>query len=429
MAAQRADLSFLAVVVIGLALAGTTPAVGRGGAPKPPPFSASRYVRWDFLAPDLIRERSSASAASAPDQMTLRVWSADGQLHERFRGPDVDVRVLGAEGLLLVRDREHRAWRLESWLTGQTLTISFEIASEDNPWVCATRDLRLVVVENRVDREQTSLTFYINGRQAASHDLPTTPWSSHSQMSEDGYVALLTGPRELASVAPAQLILFDPSGGIRWRTDLAGGEGRLGPGGIWPAADGRGVLCADYLPGGGNGGSRVFQLFDADGRPRPALRFDEATELRTWVGATTTALFESKREVATPGHTLTLADCTQGRIMWQVSQPDVDLSTLLVVDDPTRQLGCQVIVQAVHRTWGGGKRIGYYPPYGLVQLRFLRADNGRLIDSFECHSGYIGNWPARFYRRGDDVWLVGQGGAMKIDVTRAVSQAAAGGTR
>ena len=133
--------------------------------------------------------------------------------------------------------------------------------------------------------------------------------------------------------------------------------------------------------------------------------------------------------MATPGHTLTLADCAQGRIVWQVSQPDVDLSTLLAVDDPIRKLGCQVIVQAVHRSWGGGTQVGHYPPYGLVQLRFLRADNGRLIDSFESRSGYVDNWPARFYRRGDEVWLVEPGGAMKIDLTRAVSQAAAGGTR
>lgn len=232
MAAPRTGLSSLAALAVGLALAGTTPAVGREGAPKPPPFSTCRYVRWDFLAPDLTRERSSASAASAPDQATLRVWSADGQLHERFRGPERDVRVLGAEGLLLVRDHQHRVWRLESWLAGQKLTIPFEIASEDNPWVCATRDLGLVAVENWVDREQTSLTFYINGKQAASHDLPTTPWSPHSQMTEDGYVALLTGPRDLSSVAPAQLILFDPSGGVRWRTELAGGEPRLGSGGV-----------------------------------------------------------------------------------------------------------------------------------------------------------------------------------------------------
>jgi len=111
------------------------------------------------------------------------------------------------------------------------------------------------------------------------------------------------------------------------------------------------------------------------------------------------------------------------------TQPDVDLSTLLVVDDPTRKLDCQGIAQAVHRTWEGGKRTGYYPPYGLVQLRFLRADNGRLIDSFECVSVYVDNSPARFHRRGDELWLVQRGRAMKIDLTRAVSQAATGGTR
>ena len=428
MATPRTGLSFLAVVVIGLALAGTTPAVGDLAPPKPPPFSASRYVSWDFLAPDLTRERCAVwpvSATSVPDQVTLHVWSTDQQLRKLFSGPESDLRVLAAEGLLLVRDHEHRAWRLESWLTGQTLTIPFEIASEHNPWMSATRDLRLVAVENRVDREHALATFYVNGEKAGSYD--RAPWSPHAQMTEDGYVALLTGPRDLSSAAPVHLILFDRSGGIRWRTELAEGEPRLGSFGVYPATEGRGVLCAAYLPDAE--GSRVFQFFGADAHPCPAFRFDEATQFHTWVGATTTALFESERDVATPGHTLTLADCEQGRIVWQVSQPDVDLSTLLVVDDPTRKLGCQVIAQAVHRTWEGGKRTGFYPPYGLVQLRFLRADNGRLIDSFECVSVYVGYSPARFHRRGDELWLVQRDGAMKIDLTRALSQAAAAGTR
>jgi hypothetical protein len=321
-----------------------------------------------------------------------------------------------------VRDREHKVWRLESWLGGQKLAIPFEIASERNPWVCAAPDLRVVAVEKWVDRERATLTFYIDGEHASSYDLPNTPWSPHSRMTEDGYVALLTGPRQLSSAAPAELILFDPSGGTRWRAELAGGEPRLGSGGVWPAAGGRGVLCGAYLPAGRSGGNRVFQLFGADGRPRPALRFEEATEFRSWVGSTTNALFESRREVETPGHTLTLADCEQGRVLWQVSQPDVDMSTVLAVDDPTGKLSCQVIVQAAHRTWEGGKRTGYYPPYGLVQLRFLRADDGRLIDSFECISDYVDNVPARFHCRGDDVWLVVPGGAMKIDLAQAISQ-------
>lgn len=404
--------------------------MGRLERPKPPPFSASRYVRCDFLALDLSKERRSVwpvSATSVPNQVTLHLWSTDQQVRKLFSGPEMDVRVLATEGLLLVRDREQRAWRLESWLTGETLTIPFEIASEHNPWVCATRDLRVVVVENWVDREHALLTFYVNGKKAGSYDLPSAPWSPHARMTEDGYVALLTGPRDVSSAAPAHLILLDPSGGIRWRTELRGGEPRLGSGGVWPASEGRGVLCAAYLPDAG--GSRVFQFFGADGHPCPSLRFDEATQFRTWVRGTTTALFESKREVATAGHTLTLADCEKGRIVWQVSQPDVDLSTLLVVDDPTRKLDCQVIAQAVHRTWEGGKRTGFYPPYGLVQLRFLRADNGRLIDSFECVSVYVDNSPARLHRRGDELWLVQRDGAMKIDLTRAVSQAAAGGTR
>jgi len=389
--------------------------------PKLPPFSASHFDVRTYLAPDLTREYQGLfeSPGGTRAQTTLRVWSLDGRLLKEYKGDDGDWRMDPERALLVVRDRDRKVWHLESWLIGKKLDIPFDAASADNLWLTATGDLETVAVENSDSRPRTSLTFYVSGRRASSHDLQPTSWS-HSEMAEDGYVGYLAGPRSPSDDVPAQLTLFDPLGRTRWRATLPAGEGRLGPGGFWVAERGQGILCADYV-----GGKRTFQLYDAEGKPRPAVRFAEATDFRTWVGDTTTALFESTREAERPGHTLTLADCAQGRILWQISQPDVDLSALTVVDDPTGSLGCQVILQAVHRTWEGGKREPFYPPFGFVGLRLLRADDGSLIAWYENPSTYVDNLPDRFCRRGKDMWLVNPGGPRKIDVALALSQAKA----
>jgi hypothetical protein len=405
-------------------LAGASRAYARGGPSNPPPISAYRHLGSGFLAPDLTIETTTAPGAEPRDQVVLRVWGTDEQPRERFRGSWNDLRVLATEGVLMVRDRQQKAWRLESWLMDKALAIPYDVVSENDFWVATTRDLRTVVVENRDNRDRVLLTAYINGKQTAKYEVGGAYWWPHSPMTDDGYAVYLSGPREIHSDEPAQLSLFDPSGGLRWRVELAGGERRLGTGGVWPAAGGQGVLCADYVPDGGNGGSRTFQLFDAEGKPRTALQFSEPTEFRAWVGDTRMALFESKYDTVTPGHTLTLADCAEGRIIWQVPQPDVDLSSLTDVEDPTGELGGRVIVQAVHRNWEAGKRAGYVAPYGLVQLRFLRGDNGRPIQSFELISRNVDNSPARFFRRGDEVWLVENDGAMRIDVSKAIGRAA-----
>jgi hypothetical protein len=407
----------LAVLLAVAGGASTGPAGSGGGQPpRPAPFPVMRHLLAAFLSPELTMIRHYQYAGRPVSETVLRVWNADGTQREVFRGDELDMRVLGAEGVLIVRDRVRKVWRVESWLTGAKFAVPFDTLPEDNPWLAATKDARTVGFENWGDGRQTVLTFYANGKQAARYEVPPTAWA-HLQMSDDGYSAYLAGPEDPGSSTPAPLTLFDPSGRVVWHIDLPGGEGRLGPGGFWPAPGGQGVLLADYSS------QRTYQLLDAKGKPRPAIHFAEATEFRAWVGSTTAALFESAREAAAPGHMLTLVDCAAGRTVWQVSQPDVDLSALLVVDDPTKLLGTRVILQAAERSWMAGKQKQYYsPPFGLVQLRFLRADNGNLINSYETASSSVDNWPARFDRRGADVWLVDYASAKKIDVARAIRE-------
>lgn len=407
------------------------PAVARGRRTTLVPSSATRYVRHTVLSPEATEEErgSYGLGGRSVRETILRIWNGDGELLEEIRD---DLSLAGPHcwflpdrALLVIEDTDLEAWRVWAVESGRRLSIPFSKIRPAAAWIEGARDGRVVAAKGRGPDGSERVVFYVDGKESASHELPTSPYSYYApaEMTEDGFVCVRVGTRqweERPAEDPPELILYGPDGQLRWRVRLPSGPGSMSTGYVHPAEGGGGVLCSAWSTDGKPSGIYAHQLYDAEGTPRPVLRFEEPTDFRCWVGSSTTALFESTRECSRPGHTLTLADCHEGRVIWQREQPDVGRSELIAVHDPTGTLGCDAILQAVHRTWEAGRAEGAYAPIGFTSVRLLREDSGELIRSYHMPGQSVSGSPARFHPRSDGLWLVTPTSAFRVDLGAAV---------